>query len=355
MAPEALVVVAPSAIVMDVVSAVTVTVPVPPVAIAPAWVRKSAFTPIVPSVELIVVPAAWVSPPVVAARAMLPRPWAVTAELMVKLPASTVSVTLPLAASVRTPVPTIVSAFVSCRTMSPETVFVAVSVPTSRSRSASPAPPMPVLAVSVSRPLVLTFKAASAAGVKSAIAPSAIRVTLPPALLVILVRVIVPAPVVVTFTLPEAVVIWSIWSASVSVKVRPPGPVSSTPLIVRGVESVKISPARVACPIRATVVRTLMSFAACAVKRSPTRRPWVCVIAPPRARSTIEEVPAAVMIAVSAAAELRMMLPVVSPAASSMRRSTPAAFEVVSEPVLLIVMLPVPVPCPAVSEIRLSA
>ena len=101
-------------------------------------------------------------------------------------------------------------------------------------------------------------------------------------------------------------------------------PVTCAPSIVRSVASAKISPARVASPTLSTVVRTVVASLLWLVKRDETRRPWVCVIAPPRANSTIEEfAPAALRIAASALALFKMMLPLVRPAASSMRLLPP--------------------------------
>ena len=87
--------------------------------------------------------------------------------------------------------------------------------PTLTSRSARPVPPTPVLAVKVSNPVVVIFDWVSAAGVKSAIAPSAVRVTGPEVELMAS-MVIVPAPVVVIATAPLVVVTWSICTSSVS-------------------------------------------------------------------------------------------------------------------------------------------
>ena len=111
MAPVPLVVVVPSAMVMAPLSAVTSTVAAPPVLMSASCVTTSPSTSIAPLVELTV--ALMSTVPESAFSVTVPDPWAVTAESIVRPPASTTMSMFPLPASVRTPVPPKVSPSVS--------------------------------------------------------------------------------------------------------------------------------------------------------------------------------------------------------------------------------------------------
>ena len=170
-APFALVVEVPLAIVIAPMSAVTSIVPALPVAMLESWVTASPVMVMTPVVELTTALRSTV--PASAFSVTAPEPSAVTTELTVRSPVSTSILTCPLPSKVRTPVPAMTSPSVSWIKMFPETVFVATSVPIVVSMSASPpADPIPVAADRVAVPVV-TRLANSANKVLSVIAPPA--------------------------------------------------------------------------------------------------------------------------------------------------------------------------------------
>ena len=209
MPPVAVCVVVPSCIVIPATSAVTETWPEPPVVMFAFCATVSAVKVMLPVVDDALAPR--VSVPASAFKVIVPAPCAVTTAVIFKAPASTSTSMLPSPASVRRPVPLIVSALVSCRTILPEAVLVACSVLIVVSRSSTPPPPRPVAAVSVVWPVVVRL--AVSATVLSVIAPAvAVRVKAPvvavmteSAIEVAAVKVV--APVVVEVVVPSAIVI----------------------------------------------------------------------------------------------------------------------------------------------------
>ncbi len=135
-------------------------------------------------------------------------------------------------------------------------------------------------------------------------------------------------------------------------------PPVSTAVAAAPVPPGSTAPAMVSRVIVLTVVRSVTPPAAVTARFVAVSMPPVCVMAPPAASSTIDEVlPAAVRVAWPTTS-LIVMLPLAPPATSSTRSVGAAGLTVMREPVFapvaLMTMLPVP-PVPAVSERRSAA